>query len=147
MLTAITLEEVPSSEPGLRETLVAAHLRVDDIEDDGRTFYRAISHDGYIVGYAGIEDCGTGALLRSVVVRDQHRGRGFGETIVQAVLRDFASGRDIYLATTTAAPFFTKLGFIGVSRDTVPPAVLATRQLSSICPSSATIMKLDRPPI
>ncbi|CAN7642811.1 MULTISPECIES: hypothetical protein [Rhizobium/Agrobacterium group] len=40
----------------------------------------------------------------------------------------------------------TGVGFSEVLRDSVPAAVLATRQLSSICPSSATIMKLIRPP-
>ncbi|SOC39558.1 hypothetical protein SAMN05892877_10675 [Rhizobium subbaraonis] len=32
-------------------------------------------------------------------------------------------------------------------RGDVPPAVLATRQLSGICPASATIMKPSRTPI
>jgi N-acetylglutamate synthase-like GNAT family acetyltransferase len=75
-----------------------------------------------------------------------HRGRGFGKAIVEQTLRGLDRNGDVYLATTTAAPFFSTIGFSEVPRESVPPAVLDTRQLSSICPSSATIMKLTRPP-
>ena len=53
---------------------------------------------------------------------------------------------DVFLATTSAVPFFVRLGFSEVQRASVPAAVLATRQLSSIYPSSATIMRLTGPP-
>jgi N-acetylglutamate synthase-like GNAT family acetyltransferase len=73
-----------------------------------------------------------------------HRGHGVGRSIVEAALRDVDG--DVFLATTNAAPFFSTIGFSEVLRAEVPAAVLGTRQLSSICPSSATIMKLNRPP-
>jgi N-acetylglutamate synthase-like GNAT family acetyltransferase len=144
MLRAIALHEVAGSDARLREALRAADLPTDDIEDEGRAFLEAVFGDGQTIGYAGLERCAGDYLLRSVVVLPGHRGHGFGRAIVEAALRDVDG--DIFLATTSAAPFFSTMGFAEVQRSEVPAAVLATRQLSSICPSSATIMKLSRPP-
>ncbi len=96
------------------------------------------------IGYAGLERCAGDYLLRSVVILPAHRSFGFGRSLVEATLRDVDG--DVFLATTSTAPFFSTIGFSEVPRAEVPAAVLATRQLSSICPSSATIMKLNRPP-
>ncbi|WP_418135993.1 arsenic resistance N-acetyltransferase ArsN2 [Agrobacterium sp. El2ro-1b] len=144
MLSAIALHEVAGIDARLREALRAADLPTDDIEDDGRAFFEAVSGDGQTIGYAGLERCASDYLLRSVVVLTEHRGHGFGRALVEATLRDVVG--DVFLATTSAAPFFSTIGFSEVPRAEVPTAVLATRQLSSICPSSATIMKLNRPP-
>lgn len=144
MLSAIALHEVAGSDARLREALCAADLPTDDIENDDRSFFEAVSGDGQTIGYAGLERCEGNYLLRSVVVLPAHRSHGFGRAIVEATLRDVDG--DVFLATTSAAPFFASIGFSEVPRTEVPVAVLATRQLSSICPSSATIMKLNRPP-
>lgn len=146
MLNPVALEQVPGSDSDLREALIAADLPTEDIEESGRTFFKACSDGVETIGFSGIEQCGSDFLLRSVVVLARHRGRGFGKSIVEETLRVLDRSADVYLATTTAAPFFSTIGFSEVARDFVPPAVLATRQLSSICPSSATIMKLNRPP-
>ncbi len=144
MLSPIALHEVAGSDARLREALRAADLPTDDIEDEGRVFFQAVFGDGQTIGYAGLERCGGHDLLRSVVVLPEHRRHGFGRAIVEAALREVDG--DVFLATTSAAPFFSSIGFSEVPRAEVPAAVLATRQLSSICPSSATIMMLNRPP-
>lgn len=146
MLNPVTLEQVPGSDSELREALITAQLPTDDIRESGRTFFKARSNGSEVIGFSGIEQCASDFLLRSVVVLSGHRGRGFGKSIVEETIRFLDRNGDVYLATTTAAPFFSTIGFSEVPRDIVPPAVLATRQLSSICPSSATIMKLNRPP-
>jgi len=146
MLSAIILIEVPGQDEGLRAALHAADLPTDDIEDEGRTFFRAVSDAGQTIGYAGIERCAGDALLRSVVVLPEHRSHGLGQAIVQATLQEVGLSGAVFLATMSAAPFFSTLGFTEVPRTDVPAAVLATRQLSSICPSSATIMRFNRPP-
>ncbi|GGG23280.1 MULTISPECIES: arsenic resistance N-acetyltransferase ArsN2 [Rhizobium] len=144
MSNVITLREVAGGDACLHEALRAADLPTDDIEDDGRAFFEAVSGDGQMIGYAGLEPCAGDYLLRSVVVLQAHRCHGFGRSIVEATLRDVEG--DVFLATTSAAPFFSTMGFAEVRRAELPAAVLATRQLSSICPASATIMKLTRPP-
>ncbi|HEV7247578.1 MAG TPA: arsenic resistance N-acetyltransferase ArsN2 [Shinella sp.] len=145
-MSAIKLEQVTGSDLDLKTALTGARLPTDDIEDQGRTFFKAVSADDRIVGFSGVERCGDDYLLRSVVVLPDRRGSGLGRAVVEATLARVARESDVFLATTSAAPFFTRIGFTEVRRGSVPAAVLATRQLSSICPSSATIMKLIKPP-
>ncbi|MBW9115688.1 GNAT family N-acetyltransferase [Rhizobium cauense] len=144
MLRRIELLETHGNDMELRVALDAAGLPTDDVNDEGRTFFKAVSDDGRAVGYCGIERCAGDILLRSVVVLPAYRGHGLGRMIVDGTLRGLDGNGDVYLVTTTAAPFFSTIGFSVVARANVPAAVLATRQLSSICPSSATVMKLNR---
>lgn len=145
-MSTIRLEQVAGNDVDLKLALAGAHLPTDDIEDNGRTFFKALSLDGRIIGFSGIEHCGDDHLLRSVVVLPDHRGQRLGGALVEQTLARLAPNGCVFLATTSAAPFFARLGFSEVQRHSVPAAVLATRQLSSICPSSATIMRLTRPP-
>lgn len=146
VMSAIKLEQIEGNDAGLKAALTAAHLPTGDIEDHGRTFFRAQSSDGRAIGFLGVERCGDDFLLRSVVVLPDHRGQGLGSVLVERAVAGLDQAGDVFLATTSAAPFFMRIGFSEVQRDSVPAAVLATRQLSSICPSSATIMKLIKPP-
>lgn len=66
MLSGIQLSEIAGSDLDLRATLVEAALPTDDIEDEGRTFFRASSNEGEIYGFSGIERCASDALLRSI---------------------------------------------------------------------------------
>lgn len=145
-MSALRIERVDGSDIDLRQALVSADLPTDDIEDEGRTFFRILSDDSQAVGFAGLEACDGDQLLRSVVVLPGLRGKGLGSAVVAAVVAHVEPGSDVFLATTNASSFFARLGFIQVQRENLPAAVLATRQLSSLCPSSATIMRLIRPP-
>lgn len=145
-MSDIRLEPIPGSDPELKLALSASGLPTEDLEDAGRSFFRAVSADGGTVGYAGMEACGDNVLLRSLVILPEHRGKALGKTLTRETLKAVNVSSAVFLATTTAAPFFETLGFVVVERGDVPPAVLATRQLSGICPASATIMKLNRPP-
>ena len=142
----VRLETIEGRDPGLRKTLKDATLPVEDLEDDSRSFFRGAGADGKTLGYTGIEHCEGAALIRSVVVLPEARGHGVGKSLTDATLRRLAPGTTVYLATTSAASFFARPGFTVVSRAEVPASILSTRQLSGICPGSATIMKLNRPP-
>lgn len=146
VMTAVRLENISGDVHDLKQALSDSGLPTEDIAEPGRTFFRAVGSDGNTVGYSGIEQCGRDTLLRSVVVLPDHRGKSLGKMIVVETLRAVPVAGIVYLATTTAAPFFADLGFQVIDRAEVPPAVLATRQLSGICPASATIMKLTKPP-
>lgn len=147
IMTSVRLESITGDLGDLTQALSLSGLPTEDIDEPGRTFFRAVESDGNTVGYSGVEQCGEDALLRSVVVLPDHRGKSLGKMIVVETLRAAPVAGNVYLATTTAAPFFSDLGFQVVDRLDVPDAILATRQLSGICPASATIMKLTRPPI
>ena len=145
-MSDIRLEPVPGSDQELKLALWASGLPTEDLEDAGRSFFRAVSSGGGTLGYAGIEACGDDVLLRSIVILPEHRGKALGRSLTRETLKAVNVSSAVFLATTSAAPFFESLGFAVIDRADVPPAVLATRQLSGICPASATIMKLNRPP-
>lgn len=145
MLSTVVLSEVQQDNPEFRNALMDAHLPTEDLGEKGQTFFKAVLRDGEIVGYCGLVRCSEDFLLRSLVIVPEKRGQGLGEAVVNAALRRLEKDSRVFLATTGAAPFFARLGFSEVLRETLPTAVLQTRQLASICPSSATIMTFIRP--
>lgn len=140
----LTLRQIaPNGE--LRSALVNAGLPVEDIDEPGRLFFECRDAEGYLIGFSGLEECGADYLLRSMVILPAFKSRGFGRELASATIALTPPTAGIYLATTTAAAFFAAIGYEAVTRDRVPAAILATRQLSGICPASATIMTLNRP--
>ena len=95
-----------------------------------------------IVAAGALEPLGATALLRSVVVAPRFRGRGWGLRMTVRLL-DSAQRLgmdDVYLLTTTAADYFSALGFARVPRDSAPVALRSTRQFSALCPETAVLM-------
>ncbi len=142
----LTLEPAPVSD-ALKEALSSAGLLVDDLAEPGRSYFALVDADRGVVGYSGLERCGDDAvLLRSVVVLPEFRSLGFGRRLAELTIKGTPIAADVYLATTSAAPFFESIGFVRIERGSAPQPILSTRQLSGLCPASATIMKLNRPP-
>jgi len=125
----------------LRSALLAADLPVDDLADDGRTFYR-FAKEGRTIGFGGYERYGENALLRSIVVEPDERGHGVGRAVTVELLERLSDegARNAYLLTTSAAGFFESLGFVPIHRSAAPAEILATKQAASLCPSSATLL-------
>jgi amino-acid N-acetyltransferase len=95
-----------------------------------------------LVGTAALELYGESALLRSVAVAAEQRGRGLGAALTAAAL-DLARRRgvrSVYLLTETAAQFFPKFGFRPIPRSAVDPAVLGSPEFMTACPASALVM-------
>jgi GNAT superfamily N-acetyltransferase len=99
--------------------------------------------------YFGLDDlawggfgAGRDALVRSVVVSANARGRGLGAAIAAAIVgRAREEGVErLWLLTTDSAPFFARLGWNEAERSSAPPAISASRQFSGLCPASATLM-------
>ena len=97
-----------------------------------------------LLGCAALELYGTDALLRSVAVAAEHRGKGLGEALTAAAiaLARQRGVRGIYLLTETAERFFPRFGFEIISRDAVPAVVKASAEFTTACPASATVMVL-----
>jgi amino-acid N-acetyltransferase len=96
-----------------------------------------------IVGTAALELYEDGALLRSVAVDQAERGSGLGRLLTERAIGE-ARARElaaIYLLTTTAEDYFTRLGFAAVTREDVPDSVRASVEFQSACPASATVMR------
>ncbi len=95
-----------------------------------------------LVGCGGLELYGPYALLRSVAVDANQRGKQFGQHIVDDLLnRAQAQGiQSVYLLTETAHAFFLKKSFVDVDRMQVPTEVKASTEFTSVCPVSAACM-------
>jgi amino-acid N-acetyltransferase len=96
-----------------------------------------------IVGVAGLEMYGVGALLRSVAVKPDVRGTGLGALLVRQAFNE-AKGRGVdalYLLTTTAQSYFPRFGFEQIAREHVPAGVQESREFRGACPSSAVVMR------
>lgn len=135
----------PGNVDAVVDLLKTAGLPVDDVPDIfGECFGVAIVNNS-IVGTAGIERHGDLGLFRSAAVRADQRGKGIGQAltrnrIVWAKARGIA---DLYLLTTTAADYFPRHGFEVIARESVPAEIAKTKEFTSLCPSSATVMRLE----
>lgn len=144
--TALTLEPIGASAFDLKSALDAAKLTTDDLQEPGRSFFR-IKRGERTVGFGGYELHAHNALLRSLVISPELRGRGVGRYATKLILsRAFDDGaRSAYLLTESAAPFFEKVGFTRIERANAPASIRETRQATSLCPSSAAMMAIRLP--
>ena len=131
------------TDPDLALALQEAGLPTDDLTEPGRSFFAYAAVSGERVGYGGFERMGQDVLVRSLVVLPHARRRGIGGGLLALLLRRAfdAGGRDAWLLTTTAAPFFERAGFEPIERASAPASVLGTRQAASLCPASAALLK------
>ena len=127
---------------GLKAALRKAGLPADDIEEPNRLFWRFEREDLVPVGFGGLELHGRDALLRSIVTLPPVRGKGLGAAIV-TLLEVEARARSataLWLLTTTAAEFFTELGYTACERAKVPASIRASQEFIKLCPASAVAM-------
>ncbi len=130
-----------SSRQVVRALLDANDLPSADLDNSAIEFL-ALEENDAVTGIVGLEVYGPDALLRSLAVRADQRGAGHGHALVSAIeSRALERGaRAMYLLTTTAAPFFARLGYAPASRDGAPEAIRRTREFSQLCPSTAAFM-------
>ena len=126
----------------LLDFLKENNLPYQDLQLDGNLFL--IYHsDKRIMGCGGIEEYGHNALLRSIAVDLQERGKKIGQRIVADLIAEAKNKKieSLFLLTETARPFFLKLGFKDVPRDEAPDALKQSSEFSHVCPMSAACMK------
>lgn len=119
-----------------KDALTAANLPTEDLHSEPFRYF------GWNEAAWGGIGAGDDALLRSIVVPAEVRGRGVGIALTQALaVRAAEQGTArLWLLTTSAAPFFEKLGWRVASRDEAPTVISRSRQFSGLCPASATLM-------
>ena len=117
------------------------NLPVTDPGPDKHLF--ALIQNNTILGTGGLEffeDC---ALLRSVSVKKNWRGKGLGQ-IISKELEKISRQKGIdclYLLTDSAKDFFAKEGYREIEREDVPISIKNTSEFSSVCPASAIVMR------
>ncbi len=133
---------LPHDYQGLKDTLKAAGLPHEDIDQGRAEFFRFVTDDGGLLGYGGFETHGADGLLRSVVILESFRGWGFGFQFVKVLesLAKFNGIDKLWLLTTTADAFFVKCGYETVDRAQAPETIKATTEFSGLCPDNAVCM-------
>ncbi|UCF41465.1 MAG: GNAT family N-acetyltransferase [Gemmatimonadota bacterium] len=137
----------PGELPEVVDLLRRAALPPDDLEHHQETLLVARSASR-VVGCAGLELYGESALLRSVAVEADWRGRGLGVALTRAAL-DLAGQRGVrrvYLLTETAGEFFPRFGFRSIERAAAPPEVQQSVEFMCVCPETAEAMLLELEP-
>ena len=129
--------------PAVQSLLKSAALPLDGVADFFPANYAVGQVGEQVVAAIGVERYGEDGLLRSAVVADSQRGTGLGSRLANERLEWCGRHqiRNLYLLTTTAAPFFEKLGFERGERTEVPSEVQRAPEFTSICPSTAVVMR------
>jgi len=124
--------------------LANAQLPTEGARESLQHFF--VAHEGPdVLGCAGLERCGEHGLLRSVAVREQHRGQALAQSLTLRVI-DLARSlglAELHLLTTTASPYFLRFGFHAIPRADAPAALGASAEFQGACPASAELMRLD----
>lgn len=134
--------------PLVEELLKSNGLPYDDIPSKLDDLFLGCV-DEKVVGVGGVEIYGNYGLLRSLVIKESFRGKGYGRALCGKLLKyaKLKGVREIYLLTTTGENFFKKkIGFEVINRSMAPAAIQNTTEFKNLCPSTATCtrMKLNR---
>lgn len=133
----------PDDLEAIRALLSDCQLPTDDLTPSILSSFFVAELDGQIVGVCGFERSDTDALLRSLAVAPEGRGKYFGERLVarsEAAARS-AGVNNLYLLTTTADAYLRRLSYADVLRESVPPTIAAHPQFRGLCPASAKCLK------
>ena len=123
--------------------LAAARLPVADLSIDDVGNFLLAETDGTPVGTIGLEPFDGIALLRSLVVVPHSQGGGAGRLLVAALEAEAGQRgmHELWLLTTDADAYFTKLGYESVARDDTPDSIRQTTEFSKLCPADAIVMR------
>lgn len=127
----------------IKQLLSACELPTADVSLSKTLLFYGCHSEGKLAAVVGLEVHGPVALLRSLAVAPSHRNQGLGKLLVTFAEAQAASlgVESLYLLTTTAKAFFSKLGYSPASREDAPLSIKATMQFSSLCPASSAFMR------
>jgi amino-acid N-acetyltransferase len=142
MTTFSLLPAQPHDLRPIEALLESASLPLEGLGDQFPSAYVIARGGEELVGVAGLERYGNSGLLRSVAVASAVRRTGLGRRLVLDRLASARSNKieRIFLLTTTAAPYFQKLGFLAVARSDVPEQLAASPEFASACPVTAACL-------
>ncbi len=126
----------------VKSLLTDAQLPISDLSPDKLKHFFGCGTAQTLQGVVGLEIYGTVALLRSLAVVENYRGKGCGKALVAEAERygESKGVRELYLLTTTAEGFFERLGYRRSIRESALEAIRTTSEFSRLCPSNSTLM-------
>lgn len=132
----------PADAPGLAAFLLSVGLDPAGLADPNLRAF--VVRDGsQIVGSAAYELGDAVALLRSVAVRPDRRGRGLGAALASHALAEASreGATEALLLTDGAAGYFAAGGWQTVPRSYVDARFPGSQQVLNVCPASAAAMR------
>ena len=128
--------------PAVCALLDMERLPASDLDQRAIERFLVWREDSRVDGIVGLELYGEVALLRSLVIAPQARGRGAGVALTRAAESRAAQmgANTIYLLTTSAERFFRARGYRNIDRGDAPKSIQGTTQFSALCPSTAVLM-------
>lgn len=130
--------------PEITKILKEENLVYQDMGTENIDFF--LAHEkSLFIGIIGLEKYKGIGLLRSLVVKMEHRNKGYGAKICKELM-NYAKKNEIselFLLTCTAKNFFEKIGFEIVERDNVPDLIKNTQEFSNLCPSTAVCIHIN----
>lgn len=127
----------------IQQLVIDARLPTDDLNESAYSLFHVHADGSRITGVVALEPSGDAcAMLRSLAVASNARSEGIGRALVASAEAQARSQgvRDIFLLTTTAEQFFSRLGYVRMERGIAPATVQAHEQFRSLCPASAAFM-------
>jgi amino-acid N-acetyltransferase len=130
---------------GLQSFLQKNALPFSDVKLENSLYLTYFDDHQQFVASGGLELFEQYALLRSVAVTQNQRGKKLGHQVVQDLMAKAKSLgiTQLYLLTETAERFFQDRGFRKINREQVPASVLEASEFKNVCPVSATCMVLQ----
>jgi len=122
--------------------LEAARLPAQGLE---RTEGWVILDQDRIVAHVAMETTPDAAVLRSIVVAADQRGRGLARRLLEAAEAQ-AGPRSLVLKTDAVGPWVERHGYRRIPREQLPPSVLATTQFEgALCSGYPIYLKPPDP--
>jgi amino-acid N-acetyltransferase len=142
-MTATIRVATPDEWDAIKHLLAQAGLPTDDLSNFARPYFIVCAEDTQIKGVIALEplasQCG---MLRSLVVAPDARSQRIGHVLVESVeaLARSQQMAEVFLLTTSADGFFSRMGYERLARESAPECVKAHAQFRTLCPASAVVM-------
>jgi N-acetylglutamate synthase-like GNAT family acetyltransferase len=136
----------PADLGAIRRLVQAEGMPLFDLESFIDTFW-VMDAGGEVAGCVGLEQYGTSALLRSIVVAPAARGTGAGHRLTLHWLEEARAraAETAYLFTMDKAPFFVRYGFEPCGMDDFHEDMRRSTQHTAMRAASPEFVKLVTP--
>jgi amino-acid N-acetyltransferase len=133
----------PGEEQIVIDLIGRGGLTTEDLNPQKLVHFIVARRGDTIVGTVGLEPAAQNALLRSLVVAEDHRRQAVATRLVAAIEKYARShGTEaLYLLTMDAVELFAKQGYLPFDRQTAPSGIQATEEFRALCPATAQCLR------
>jgi len=128
--------------PQLRLLLEQNELPVADVSEKNINNFYCVKKKRSVIGIIGVEIYYRSALLRSLAVDEKYYKNGIGKNLV-TFIEKFCTDKGVktlFLLTTTAESYFSKLKYKTIDRAILPIDIKNTAEYKILCPDTAIAM-------